>query len=60
MKSEKRKMKEVICAGLRLLEEEENRVIILREAIQEGINSGIVVNFNPEEHLQFLKAQKNE
>ncbi|MDP4185893.1 MAG: type II toxin-antitoxin system ParD family antitoxin, partial [Bacteroidota bacterium] len=31
---------EVVCAGLRLLEEEENKVIALKEAIQEGIDSG--------------------
>ena len=34
---------EVIRAGLRLLEEEENRVVVLRKAIQEGIDSGINV-----------------
>ena len=32
---------EVVRAGLRLLEEEESKMIALREAIQEGINSGI-------------------
>ena len=50
---------EVIRAGLRLLEEEENRMIALKEAIQEGINSGIDHDFNPEKHLQDLKATKN-
>ena len=32
---------EVIRAGLRLLEEEESKIIALRNAIQEGINSGV-------------------
>ncbi len=49
---------EVIRAGLRLLEEEENRVIALRNAIQDGSNSGIAKDFNPEQHLAQLKARK--
>ncbi|OLY94333.1 antitoxin ParD1/3/4 [Cnuella takakiae] len=49
---------EVIRAGLRLLEEEENRVIALRHAIQDGINSGIAKDFNPEHQLAQLKAKK--
>lgn len=49
---------EVVRAGLRLLEEEENRVMALREAIQEGIKSGIAYDFNPESHLEKLKAKR--
>jgi antitoxin ParD1/3/4 len=49
---------EVVRAGLRLLEEEENRMIALREAIREGIESGIDYDFDPESHLERLKAQK--
>tara|TARA_R110002072_G_scaffold929_1_gene7437 strand:+ start:1441 stop:1761 length:321 start_codon:yes stop_codon:yes gene_type:complete len=49
---------EVIRAGLRLLEEEENKVIALRNAIQDGANSGIAHNFNSKEHLESLKAKK--
>lgn len=49
---------EVIRAGLRLLEEEENKVIALKSAIQEGIESGNAHNFNPEKHLEQLKAKK--
>jgi antitoxin ParD1/3/4 len=49
---------EVIRAGLRLLEEEENQAIALREAIQEGIDSGVVEKFNPKTHLEELKAHK--
>lgn len=49
---------EVIRAGLRLLEEEENKIIALRKAINEGIESGFAVNFDPEKHLESLKAKK--
>jgi antitoxin ParD1/3/4 len=46
---------EVIRAGLRLLEDEENKILLLKNAIQEGIESGIAENFNPKEHLKSLK-----
>jgi len=49
---------EVIRAGLRLLEEEESRVAALKNAIQEGIDSGIAQDFDPKNHLQSLKATK--
>ena len=49
---------EVIRAGLRLLEGEENKVHLLKKAINEGIESGIVKNFNPDKHLELLKAKK--
>lgn len=49
---------EVIRAGLRLLEEEENKVQILKNAIQEGIDSGIAKNFDSKKHLETLKANK--
>ena len=49
---------EVIRAGLRLLESEENKVIILKNAIKEGIESGIAENFNQKKHLESLKAEK--
>lgn len=49
---------EVVRAGLRLLEEEENRVIALREAIQEGINSGVVQDFEPKSHLEEMKNKR--
>lgn len=49
---------EVIRAGLRLLEEEENKIIALKKAIDEGIESGIAENFNPKQHLETLKAKK--
>ncbi|NCA85545.1 MAG: type II toxin-antitoxin system ParD family antitoxin [Clostridia bacterium] len=50
---------EVVRAGLRLLEEEENKVIALKAAIQEGIESGIVLDFNYESHLKNLKAKRD-
>jgi antitoxin ParD1/3/4 len=50
---------EVVRAGLRLLEEEENKIIALRAAIQQGIESGIATDFNPEVHLKKLKAKRN-
>ncbi len=51
---------EVIRAGLRLLEEDENRIKALKNAIQEGIDSGIAENFNPKKHLQLLKAKNKK
>ncbi|MGA1464932.1 MAG: type II toxin-antitoxin system ParD family antitoxin [Balneolaceae bacterium] len=50
---------EVIRAGLRLLEEEEVKVIALKTAIQEGIDSGIAHDFDPKNHLESLKAEKH-
>ncbi len=49
---------EVVRAGLRLLEEEENKIIALRNALEEGEKSGIVKNFNPQKHLAKLKSAK--
>ncbi|MDR6969561.1 antitoxin ParD1/3/4 [Flavobacterium arsenatis] len=50
---------EVIRAGLRLLEDEESKAIALKSAIQKGIDSGIAHDFDPEKHLQELKARRN-
>ena len=49
---------EVIRAGLRLLEEEENKAIVLKRAIQDGIDSGIADDFNPTTHLKQLKSAR--
>ncbi|QDW22491.1 type II toxin-antitoxin system ParD family antitoxin [Flavobacterium sp. KBS0721] len=49
---------EVVRAGLRLLEEEENKLIILKKAVQDGIDSGRAVNFNAKKHLESLKAKR--
>lgn len=49
---------EVIRAGLRLLESEESKVAALKEAVREGIDSGIAHNFDVEKNLDELKAKK--
>jgi len=49
---------EVIRAALRLLEEEESKISALRMAIEEGVQSGLAKDFDPEQHLADLKAQR--
>ncbi|MFY8136526.1 MAG: type II toxin-antitoxin system ParD family antitoxin [Flavobacteriales bacterium] len=49
---------EVVRAGLRLLEEEEQKILALRRAITDGLESGVAENFNPELHLKKLKEKK--
>ncbi len=44
MRGRYKNVSEVVRAGLRLLEEEENRVIALKKAIQEGMDSPRVEN----------------
>ena len=51
---------EVIRAGLRLLEDEESKAIALRNAIQKGLESPRVENFNFDENLIQLKAGKRK
>lgn len=51
---------EVIRAGLRLLEEDEFRIIALKQAIEEGIDSGTAKNFNAKKHLANLKVAKRK
>lgn len=53
-------MSEVIRAGLRLLENEESKVIVLRNALQEGLDSPRVENFDFDENLRKLKAEKEK
>ena len=48
---------EVIRAGLRLLEEEENKIQFLKNALQEGIDSGIAQDFDAETHLKNIKSK---
>ncbi|MBL7770038.1 MAG: type II toxin-antitoxin system ParD family antitoxin [Flavipsychrobacter sp.] len=48
---------EVIRAGLRLLEQEEQTIGMLRDAFNQGMSSGIDKNFDPESHLATLKAK---
>jgi len=49
---------EVIRAGLRLLETEENYISVLKNAIQEGLDSGVAMSFDPQKHLESLKAKR--
>jgi antitoxin ParD1/3/4 len=49
---------EVIRAGLRLLENEESKAVALRNAIQEGIDSGIAYDFDADKNLERLKSAK--
>lgn len=51
---------EVIRAGLRLLEDKENRAIALRNAIQEGLNSPLVEDFDFDQNLSELKAERRQ
>lgn len=51
---------EVIRAGLRLLEDEESKTLALRNAIQKGLESPRVENFNFDENLNQLKAEKRK
>lgn len=51
---------EVIRAGLRLLEEEEAKILALQNAIKSGIESGAATNFDPKKHLDKLKAAKRK
>ncbi len=50
---------EVIRAGLRLLEDEEQKYVTLRNAIKEGIDSGVAINFDPKQHLELLKKNRS-
>lgn len=50
---------EVVRAGLRLLEEDENKLSALKNAIDEGVSSGRVEDFNPESYLSELKHGKS-
>ena len=50
---------EVIRAGLRLLENEENKVLELRNAIQQGLNSPKVEDFDFDKHLHKLKSESS-
>ena len=49
---------EVIRAGLRMLEDNDTRIAALRSAIEDGINSGEAVDFDPAAYLKSLNASK--
>lgn len=42
----------------RMPEEEEIKILALENAIQEGIESGLATDFNPEKHLEILQLNK--
>jgi len=48
---------EVIRAGLRLIDEREKKIKLLREAIEEGENSGYVKDFDPTKHLASIQKK---
>jgi antitoxin ParD1/3/4 len=50
---------EVIRAGLRLLEDEETKMLALKSAIQEGLDSPRIEHFDFDENLKLLKKSKN-
>lgn len=49
---------EVIRAGLRLLEHEEQKYYSLKKALQDRIDSGVAENFDPEVYLKKIKHDK--
>lgn len=51
---------EVIRAALRLLENEEHKVTTLKNAIQQGLDSPRVEDFDFDENLKKLKKEKNK
>ena len=48
---------EVIRAGLRLLEDEENKALALKAAINKGLDSPRIENFDFKDNLKKLKAE---
>lgn len=51
---------EVIREGLRLVDEREQKITVLREAIEAGEKSGYVKDFDPEKYLKKLKEQRKK
>lgn len=51
---------EVIRAGLRLLEDEENKALSLKKEITDGLDSGLAKRFDPKKHLAKLKSAKRK
>ena len=49
---------EVVRAGLRLVEKEEEKIEALRKAIQIGEDSGYLEHYDVEEHLKELNSRK--
>lgn len=51
---------EVIRAGLRMIDEREQKIRLLREAIEAGERSGYVKNYDPVKHLAEIKKRHSE
>jgi antitoxin ParD1/3/4 len=51
---------EVIRAGLRLLEDEESKILALKAEIQKGLDSPRIENFDFDENLKRLKAKNRK
>jgi antitoxin ParD1/3/4 len=49
---------EVLTAALQLLDDEEIKIAALNNAIEEGMASGWVSDFDPEGYLRKIKEQK--
>lgn len=45
---------------MKIMKEEEQKYYTLKKAIQDGIDSGIAVNFNPKSYLNELKKAKKK
>ena len=50
---------EVVRSGLRLLEDREQKLALLSKAIEDGLNSGIDTDFDPQSFLQQMKDRKH-
>lgn len=51
---------EVVRSGLRLLEDQEQKMAALRSSIEKGLSSGIVQDFDSQDFLQQMKARKHD
>ena len=51
---------EVVRAGLRLLEEEESKIITLKNVIKDGLDSPRVEDFDFDKHLDKLKTERSK
>lgn len=51
---------EVVRSGLRLLEDQEQKMAALRSAIEKGLSNGIVQDFDSQDFLQQMKARKHD
>ena len=51
---------EVISAELRKIEEEEQKIIALKDAIEAGENSSYITDFDPEKFLERMHAKHSK